>query len=174
MKRIGIFSGTFDPIHNGHLAFAQAAIKSHNLSKVIFIIEQSPRRKNNVTPYEMRTEMLRRAIAARADFDIVEAPEQQLTLAGTLPYLRVLFKDADIYLLVGEDVAKDIKNWPGAKKLLRGLAVIVAQRGAEGLTGVSSSKIRSSITKDQPNLAVPPTVAHYIKAHKLYESASSE
>jgi nicotinate-nucleotide adenylyltransferase len=172
--KIGVFAGTFDPIHNGHLAFAEAAIKSHGLDKVIFIIERQPRGKSQVTPYKLRHEMLGRAIASNANFDIVEAPENQLTLAGTLPYLQKLFKNAHIHFLMGQDVASSAKNWPNAKHLLSQITIIEAKRSGDGAKSASSSQIREAIALGKYSSYLPPAVARYIKSHKLYTSASSE
>jgi nicotinate-nucleotide adenylyltransferase len=48
MKKIGIFAGTFDPIHEGHVAFAQAVLADLSLDKIYFLPERQPRRKTNV------------------------------------------------------------------------------------------------------------------------------
>ncbi|HVI69805.1 MAG TPA: adenylyltransferase/cytidyltransferase family protein, partial [Magnetospirillaceae bacterium] len=61
MKRVGVFSGTFDPVHRGHLAFALSAQKRAQLDTVVFLPEHSPRGKIAVGSFTHRLEMLRLA-----------------------------------------------------------------------------------------------------------------
>ena len=61
--RVGIYPGAFDPVHKGHIAFALAAITAHQLDKVFFLPEPSPRHKQGVKALDHRVEMVRLATA---------------------------------------------------------------------------------------------------------------
>ncbi|HEU5121705.1 MAG TPA: adenylyltransferase/cytidyltransferase family protein, partial [Candidatus Saccharimonadales bacterium] len=67
MRRIGIYSGTFDPVHYGHIAFAASAIRACNLDEVVFLPEPQPRYKAGVTDIAHRLALLTMATAAQSN-----------------------------------------------------------------------------------------------------------
>ncbi|MBI1857228.1 adenylyltransferase/cytidyltransferase family protein [Candidatus Saccharibacteria bacterium] len=118
-SRIGIYSGTFDPVHDGHIAFANAALKQCNLDKIFFLVEPRPRRKQGVKAFEHRTEMVRLAIKNEHSLGSIVLNQQRFTPADTLPLLTERFKGADLYMLIGDDMLDHLAGWPHVECLLQ-------------------------------------------------------
>jgi nicotinate-nucleotide adenylyltransferase len=201
MARIGIFSGTFDPVHVGHIAFCKAAAQAAGLSKVILLPEARPRYKQPHTPYTHRVAMLKLAIQHEPGLEVLQLADEQFTVTHTLPQLQQQFPEDELYLLLGSDVAHGItKGWPGLETLLGRMQLIVGVRGqqtphsVQGLlqtlrqmypqTNVrativqsphayaASSRVRAALPAAQQT-SVIPTVAEYISAYNLYAGAAA-
>ena len=127
MANIGIFSGTFDPVHTGHIAFALAAIHQANLERVIFLPERHPRNKLNVTPFNSRLDMIKLAIQNHPFFGVAELEEEQFTVAATLCVLQQRY-GRDLSLLIGADVAATLHSWPEIDQLVKKMEFVVALR----------------------------------------------
>ncbi|HSX00592.1 MAG TPA: adenylyltransferase/cytidyltransferase family protein, partial [Patescibacteria group bacterium] len=84
-QTIGIYSGTFDPIHVGHIAFAKEVARELTLDTVIFLPEQRPRGKQRVTDIHHRVELIKQSIQNDNQLQILSLPMQQFTVAETLP-----------------------------------------------------------------------------------------
>lgn len=180
MRKIGIFSGTFDPIHHGHLTFAKVAADEVSLDKVYFLIEPEPRNKQAVTDYNHRQAMLQLAIKNQPALDLLEVSTKQFDLEHTLPELQSRFNEDQLYLLMGSEV-NSLSNWPGIDKVSK-LSFIIAARSDHSLPKVPSHiqyrmlrselpAISSSQIRNNPNKATKLTVqsvAGYIHQHKLY------
>jgi nicotinate-nucleotide adenylyltransferase len=194
--RIGVLGGTFDPIHEGHLAAAKAAVECARLSRVLFVpTGQPPHRRPAEAAAEHRLEMTRLAIAGDDRFDVSDI---ELRRAGasftsdTLRELRALYPEGELFLILGWDAAQLFTTWHEPEKV-RALAtiVVVARPGsgspqpadleAAGLEGdkvivclehtpdISASAIRHDIKVGRPITGkVPPAVEKYIAAHHLY------
>ncbi|HKX73308.1 MAG TPA: adenylyltransferase/cytidyltransferase family protein [Candidatus Saccharimonadales bacterium] len=181
MARIGIFAGTFDPVHNGHVAFALAAMNDCHLDSVVFLPEREPRGKHGVTPIGHRVAMLECVVADRPDFSLLQLAEPQFDVRATLPQLQRRFAGDELFLLVGSDVAAHIVRWDGAKELLAAMEVVIGQRAGDPLpqlpvstivlptvqAHVAASDIRSGLSQD-----IAPDVRKYIDAHHLYGMAT--
>jgi nicotinate-nucleotide adenylyltransferase len=177
MGKVGIFAGTFDPIHNGHIAFANQAIVACNLQKVIFLPERQPRYKTQVASIEHRMAMIHDAIANNAKYDVLQLPEQQFSVSQTLPELQKLFPNDRLVLLVGSDVASNMAQWPDSTQLFASTDIIVGMRANTAkpelpgrvtflehtLPHVTSSSVREGAVRD-----VAPVVRKYISRHRLY------
>lgn len=200
-KRIGIYSGSFDPVHNGHLAFAQAALNS-GLEKVMFLVEPQPWRKQGVRALEHRIAMVQLAIAHSPKLGVVITERAKVTVHETLPALQKRFKGYELVLLFGDDVvsymAEHIAAWPHIKDLASSASLIIATRKLRqaevakqlaflereyglpfkyefiepGMAGVSSSLIRLAVKKGKPADGLPAAVAGYIRKNGLYASAA--
>jgi nicotinate-nucleotide adenylyltransferase len=131
MQRIGIYSGTFDPVHDGHVAFARETLRLHKLDKVMFLPERSPRGKVSVTPLGMRAEQIRQAITPYAALGLVVLDQPTFTVADTLPELSQRFPGAQLFILMGSDVARSLPTWPGLAQLLTTTSLIVGLRNAD-------------------------------------------
>lgn len=164
MKKIGIFSGTFDPIHNGHISFALNTVSKKRLDEVIFLPERQPRHKKGVSDFKQRLEMLRLATKPHKQLEVFELPDTQFSVSKTMPKLQKKFKGAELYFLFGSDVAAKIPTWPGAEELGN---VIVALRGSSG--NPDSQITGTAIRHGGLNNAVPKSVQTYIKQHNLYQ-----
>ena len=178
MKRVGIFPGTFDPVHNGHIAFALASAKVAGLDKVVLIPEPKPRTKKYVTDIAHRLKMLELVADKYENISVFKPDHDQFSVARTLPFFIERFPRTQLYLLVGSDVIAHLPNWPDAKKLLENMQIITAQRGLHKITNpglakhiihtnfndISSSKIRKQIKKDY----LSPEIYEYSNLNKLY------
>lgn len=129
MKRIGIFAGTFDPVHKGHISFALQAIEAAGLDKVIFLPELRPRHKQDVTHQSHRIEMIKLAIKAYPKLGLLELPDKQFSVATSLPRLIQKYPDTQMLMLIGTDVLAHISVWPHTKALLKKVGLVVAVRG---------------------------------------------
>jgi len=196
MKRIGIIGGTFDPIHLGHLAAAEAARRGFSLDRVIFVPAGNPPHKSGaISPATQRLEMVR---TATADNPYFEVSDYEVLKKGksytieTIEYFRKLTKaDWEIFFITGSDAIVEILTWKNISRLIQLCEFIaVARPGHVDLQGISnlpqfvrervyglevpglsisSTEIRNNIRqgKSIKELA-SPCVADYIQANGLY------
>ena len=195
MARIGIFSGTFDPVHKGHIAFCLAAIAAAGLDRVVLLPEPEPRGKDHAAPLAHRLAMLRLAIQTEPSLDVVTLPGQRFSVAETLPELQRRFAGDELSLLVGSDVVRSFEHgWPGLPQLLGHMRLVIGLRGNDTQTDMEQALaavsrrfpavpyIRSILVGSPQPLAassavrargpraagVAPPVAAYIATHQLY------
>lgn len=178
MAKIGIFAGTFDPIHNGHIAYAQQAIAVCNLHKVVFVPEPQPRSKAHVSELSHRLAMLTLVSKNNPQFEILELDDAQFTVAKTLPVLKSLYKNYQLAMLVGSDVAAKIAAWPDVKELFASTEIIVGLRAGDQkpslpvaatfLSGPRASVAARAVRQGDFS-GVPPAVRDYIFANHLYD-----
>src|SRR3546814_8156923 len=88
MTKIGIYSGSFDPVHSGHISFALHAKQAANLDEVYFLQECMPSNKPFVEHYGHRVAMLNRATKPYKDINIIELVAKNFTILKTLPRLK--------------------------------------------------------------------------------------
>ena len=124
IKKIALFGGTFDPIHNGHIEVAQFATNEIGAEKVILIPARRSPHKNfkPVACAEDRIKMISLAIADRDNFEIndceITRPEPSYTL-DTVEYFRGKYDyEAELYLLIGADGLKDLAKWYRIRDLM--------------------------------------------------------
>jgi nicotinate-nucleotide adenylyltransferase len=192
--KLGIYGGSFDPVHLGHLLVAQAALEELGLDKFFFVpAAQSPFKPDaKPAPDAVRLQLLRLALAGKSNCEI---DEQEIRRGGTSYTIDTLrdyaksFPGAELFYLIGADNAAKLNEWRAANELAA-LAefVVVPRPGTAGKSpapnfpapfrgralkgfqfGVSSSQIRARVKKGLPieNL-VAPAVAEAIQAAKLY------
>lgn len=192
-KRIGVYSGTFDPVHNGHVGFAVRALEVAKLDEVIFIPEKLPRGKeNDVTDLSHRFELLVRAIEPYEGLGVRILTADRFCVLGTMPELRAMFDDAELFMLLGSDVVRTFPDrWNNLDDLFSEMKLIVGLRAGDNrretrkilrhldvsvrpkvifvdspLSAVNSTRVRVAGTERD----VAPEVSSYIKQHKLYQS----
>ena len=117
-RHVGVYSGSFDPIHEGHIAFAKEAARVCNLETVIFMPERFPRGKPNATPISERLTELE-IVLADTPFEVLDASADQFTVDETLTELEALYPEANFTFLVGSDVALNLPNWKNIDHLSR-------------------------------------------------------
>jgi nicotinate-nucleotide adenylyltransferase len=194
--RIGLLGGTFDPIHAGHLAAAEAAIGCARLDRVIFIpTARPPHRPPAVAPAQQRLEMCKLATADEARFavsDLELKRDGPSYTVDTLLELRREHPNDELSLILGWDAARMFLSWRRPEEVRRlASIVVVARPGSEapreadlkpaGLEGegvvlclwptpdVSASQIRRAIAAGESIAGkVPGAVERYITAHRLY------
>ena len=133
MQPIGIFGGTFDPIHFGHLRLAEEMAEGLGLSRVRFIpAGQPPHRGVPRTTATRRLEMVRRAIAGNPRFEVdareVQRPEPSYTV-DTLTALRAeLGNEQPLWLLLGTDAFRGLPTWHEWRRLFELANIAVAAR----------------------------------------------
>jgi nicotinate-nucleotide adenylyltransferase len=193
VKKIGIFAGTFDPVHNGHLAFAEAALKQ-GLDKVMFLVEPRPRRKQGVRALEHRIAMVQAAIKDHPKLGTIVLEQARFTPHETLPALQARFKGYRLVLLFGDDVIAHIAHWPHVEELVSSVELMIASRHGKAqqlhenmetlhkvrhlkftygfvdprCPEISSSKLRAMLRRRQQPQDIPDVVYRYIKSHRLY------
>ena len=169
---IGLFGGTFDPIHRGHLALARAARERCKLSRILFVPADVPPHKQlqPLSAFAHRYAMIAMATAAEKDFvpSLLEAPEDfdgggpgkgktrvakpNYTI-DTIRRLKQSFKKADgLFLLIGIDAFDEIANWHQAEALFRECEFVVASRPGFSLADVANAmpeslRPRQEVTK---------------------------
>jgi len=118
-RHIGIYAGTFDPIHAGHLAFAQEAQQFFGLDQVVLLPEAEPRNKPGVAPLSGRMAHVQREIAAFPGLLAMQLAARRFTVHDALPELYATFGREGLVFLFGSDVAPSFVHWPGIEYLLR-------------------------------------------------------
>lgn len=131
MHKIGLFAGTFDPVHIGHLEFAKLAQEVCGLEKVLFMPEDRPRGKVKVTPLKKRIDMLRVALKGINDFEVHETGEEHFTLSATMPKIRADYPGSEYIVLLGSDTAVNLPKWEGVEDTEIGLQYLIAFRGKQ-------------------------------------------
>jgi nicotinate-nucleotide adenylyltransferase len=128
LKRIGIYAGTFDPVHAGHVAFALQAVQAAKLDRVYFLPERRPRAKQQVEHFGHRVAMLKRAFEPHPKLKVMELVDVNFSVARTLPKIREMFADDELVFLFGSDVVPSIADWPNAKNLLKDNEFVIGLR----------------------------------------------
>ena len=137
--RVGVFGGTFDPIHLGHLAVARSIQSSLGLDNVIFVPAGQPWLKADtpVSRVKDRVQMLRLALARRRAFELstIEAdrPGPSYTVDTIETLQRQLGSDADLFFLLGSDALMDIARWKEPQRLIQLCQLVAFARPGFGL-----------------------------------------
>lgn len=201
--RLGVFGGTFDPVHYGHLVAAEEVRYRLRLDKVLFVPAGMPPHKldHDITPTRHRLAMLELAIASNPGFALSRVDIDRHGPCYTVDTLALLHEEygpgTELFFLMGMDSLADLLTWKEPERLIR-LAWIVAvgrprfqadvdeldkvlPGAAERicivdtpLMEVSSSDIRQRVREGAPiRYQVPEAVEAYIRAHRLYVAESS-
>ena len=190
--RIGLYGGSFDPVHLGHLLVAQAAREEVALDRVVFIpAAQSPFKPGRqMTSDALRLRMLRLALAGRNDWEI---DDQELRRGGvsysieTVRNYPATNSGAELFYLIGADHVEQLPKWRESAELARRVQILVIPRPGEARKelpagfvgrhlagfplGVSSSQIRERVRTNKPvDLLTGPAVAEVILHNGLYLS----
>ena len=133
-QKTGILGGTFDPVHNGHLALAEAAGKLCDLSEIVLIPAAVPPHKQNrqVTDFSHRAAMLEIAVKERPTLHVstIEQllPSPSFTI-DTLQYLKLHSGvDLELFFIIGADAFLDILSWKKCQEVLAASHFIVFSR----------------------------------------------
>lgn len=133
MSKIGVFGGTFDPIHLGHLYIAYEAKTTLGLDKIIFMPSGNPphKQQKKVTNSCMRYEMVKKAIDGYEKFEVsdyeIKKIEKSYTYE-TLEYLKDNYKDSEIYFITGGDCLIELHNWKNVWHILKLCKFVVFNR----------------------------------------------
>lgn len=190
MKRIGLYGGSFDPVHLGHLLVAQAACEEAGLDRLFFIpAAQSPfKPEGQPAPAAERLRLLRLALAGKCNYEIDEQEIGRGGVSYTIDTVRDYarrFSGAELFYLIGADHVPSLAKWREAEELARLLEFIATPRPGEkeaafpasfrGRTlkgfplGVSASQIRARVKAGLSiEHLVSPAVAEAIRNYRLY------
>ena len=131
--RVGIFGGTFDPVHSGHLILAEQCREKGRLDEVWFVPAPRPPHKDEpaLTRFEQRVEMLALAMAGNPAFRIDEVEKERVGpsyTADTLTELRRRHPTHEFFLLVGSDTLADLPHWHEPLRVLEQASLLVVAR----------------------------------------------
>jgi nicotinate-nucleotide adenylyltransferase len=202
-KRVGIMGGTFNPIHNGHLAIARAVLDTCSLDFVIFMPNGAPAYKDHPTIDDAdREQMVKLAITGQPGFvysDFEIAQHDITYTANTLPAYQKLHPDWELYYIVGSDSLCYMDRWYHPEVIFSSAKVIAACRDTQtpqemeqyrnflteryhgdirlvynALIPISSTQVRKAIAENQSvEDLIPPQVFHYIQERGLYHGKGS-
>lgn len=194
MRKIGVFSGTFDPIHIAHVEDCLVATAALELDTVCILLEKKPVRKVDVTDYKDRLEMVKLATSEYRRINVLDFDENNVTVGSALNVLDSKFANAEYWYILGSDLLKYIENWQDFDKLIANFNLCVVLRKnsekdavvsnlkkiseknpdlkikilPEVWSEVSSSKIRDEINKTGTSKLIHPDVLNFIKDNILY------
>ncbi len=202
-EQIGLFGGTFDPPHLGHLILASEAYSQLELNRLLWILTPEPPHKQDqdITSIEHRLAMVELAIQDNHDFELsrveLDRPGPHYTL-DTVELVAKQYPNADITPIIGGDSLRDLPTWHRPKELLQACHWVgVMHRPGEqenlealerSLPGISSKvhyvdaplleiasrEIRSRISNGQPyRYYLPSRVYEYIEQNHLYHQSEA-
>ena len=198
-ERIGLFGGTFDPPHLGHLILASEGCAQLKLTHLLWVLTPDPPHKRNqrITPLKHRLAMVRLAVADNPSFELsrveLDRPGPHYTL-DTVRMVASQNPNVDIILIIGGDSLRDLPTWrfpadlvsvcrligvmrrpgdsadlPALERVLPGIQAKVRFVDVP-LLEISSSEIRKRALKGKPfRYYLSPPVYDYIQQHHLYQ-----
>ena len=195
MKRAALFGGTFDPVHNAHLALARAALQALALDEVRWVPAGQPWQKARaITPAAHREAMLRLVLAEEPRFVLERIELERAGPSYTLDTVQALRRaepGTEWVLLIGQDQYAGLHTWHGWQTLLGLVRLAVARRpGASHavntdveraghqavplpMMDISATEIRARAAAGRDiSQLVPPAVARYIETNRLYRGTT--
>ena len=201
--RIGVYGGTFDPIHLGHLILAETCREACELDQVWFVVAGAPPHKlGGRTDANHRVEMARLAVAGNPAFEVSERETRRPGphySVDTLEAIRADHPDDDLFFLIGGDSLVDLPQWREPGRILSLASLVVANRPGFDLPelslgipedpahparpirhvaippiGIASTEIRRKLLEGRSiRYGVPRSVEAYIDAHRLYRTGTA-
>lgn len=191
MKRIGLFGGSFDPVHNAHVALAKVALAQLNLDELRWIPVGRPWQKTRplAAPAD-REAMVRLAIADESRFMLERSELRRRGMSFTLDTVRELQAAEpgnDWFLVLGQDQYAGLHTWRDWRDLVDLVTLVIAPRPGAApvnpqvastphrsvalpMMNESSTDVRELIAAGRPiDGLVPEPVARYIERHHLYQ-----
>ena len=184
--KIGLFFGSFNPVHCGHLAIAQAFLTQARLDQLWWIISpQNPHKSPiELAPFSHRLAMMKIALSHQPDqiiSDVEEAMPKPSYTIDTLAFLEKQFPQNHWVLLMGSDSWNRLPTWKKGDEIENKYSIFVYPRTGEHeirtgsyhlLAGtfhdVSSSHVRKEIQNQENSDCIDPMVLQYIQDHQLY------
>ena len=196
MKRVGLFGGSFDPVHDAHLALATTALQQLELDEVRWIPVGQPWQKTRrLADAADREAMVRLAIAGEPRFVLDRSELRRRGPSFTLDTVHELIAAdpaAERFLILGQDQYASLHTWRDWRELLGLVTLAIANRPGAALAvntqiakvehqamllpmmEVSSTEVRRRVAAGE-SIAdlVPDAVARYIEQHRLYREAGN-
>ena len=184
MLKLGIYGGTFDPIHHGHLILAREGIENLGLERVLFVpAAASPFKDYPAASAQLRLSMLRAAIEGETGFAVddceLRRPPPSYAI-DTVEQIRAQEGDAEIYYLLGEDNVSELPKWHRFSELEKMVRFVILDRTGSGKKhnyptlhrriDISATEIRKRVASGQSiRYFVPTMVEEIIRREKLYQ-----
>jgi nicotinate-nucleotide adenylyltransferase len=190
--RLGLYGGTFDPIHLGHLILAEACREACALDRVWFVVAGAPPHKpEGRTDVNHRLEMARLAVAGNPAFEVSEIETRRPGPHYSVETLEAVARDRpddDLFFLIGEDSLVDLPHWRSPDQILKLASLVVANRpgfeppaleippGSRTIhrvtippIGIASHEVRRNRREGRSiRYQIPRAVEAYMDAHGLY------
>jgi len=164
-ERIGIFGGTFDPPHNGHLTLAAEALRQLDLSRVLWVLTPVPPHKHGqlITPADHRLEMVMLTIAGEPRYELsrveFDRPQPHFSV-DTLRLLRERHPDDALIFLMGGDSLRDLPAWERPAELIRRCDELgVLRRPGDNVDLLTLERILPGLTEKVRFVDAPPQSA---------------
>jgi nicotinate-nucleotide adenylyltransferase len=185
--RVGVFGGTFDPVHVGHLAIALAALESVPLDRVLFVpVRRSPLKdRDPLASVADRVAMLEAAIAGEPRFALSRVELEREGVSYTVDTLEALRSEGgELFLILGSDALADLARWRAPDRIRELSTILVAARpGAPEADpmhrarafdaprlDISSRELRARAARGMSlRYLVPDAVWEHITKHRLYQ-----
>lgn len=170
-RKVGVFGGTFDPVHFGHLNLAISLMEACALNQVLFVPAfQSPFKENTPPSASAahRSAMLQLAIAPIKAFKLIDWELLQEGPSYAIDTVRKLAKDSslELHYLLGQDHQATFHRWKDADELARLAPPLFESRRFE----ISSTEVRERLSRHQYcGHLIPAPVLEYIQHHQIYE-----
>lgn len=185
--RLGIFGGTFDPVHVGHLAIAHAALESVPLDRILFVpAQRSPLKdRGPVASAADRLTMLEAAVRDEPRFSISRTELERQGPSYTVETLERLAGEDQLYLVLGSDAMADFRRWKDPDRIARLATLAIAERPGAPLLpddatmvrfdaprlDISSRELRARAARGRSlRYLVPHAVWRYIEDRGLYRA----
>jgi len=185
LRRIGIYGGTFDPIHHGHLILAREARERLDLEKIVFVpTAMSPFKIAPATSAADRLEMLEAAVSGEESFAIDQIELHRAPPSYTVDTIEVIRdrdKDVQLFYLLGQDNVTDLPKWHRFDELAKMVQFVVLDRtgGAPAnhshivvhrKIDISATEIRKRVASHRSiRYLVPAAVEEIIRSRGLYQ-----
>jgi nicotinate-nucleotide adenylyltransferase len=185
LKKIGIYGGSFDPIHHAHLILAREALESLQLSEVIFVLAaQSPHKTQSESAApEVRWDMLTAAVGGEMGFSASRLEHDRPTPSysiDTVEQLRAENPAAEFLFLIGEDNLAKLESWHRFAELRELVQFVVLDRSGTAVEypypvirrriDISATTIRNRVARGQSiRYLVPEAVERIIRRDNLYQ-----
>lgn len=133
-KKVGLFGGTFDPVHHGHLIIAQTVMERASLDRMIFIPSARPPHKGEDIMFDaaVRFSLLSRALRDNEFFSVSDVEMRRKGLSYTIDTIREMKAqyppETEFFFLVGRDNLYEIQTWRNPRGILEECTVLVAER----------------------------------------------
>jgi nicotinate-nucleotide adenylyltransferase len=183
--RIGIYGGTFNPVHHGHLILARQALEEFKLDRLVFVpAAESPFKiQNHSAPAGDRLAMLRLATAGEDRFSVDPLEIERGGISYSIDTVKLFCNrdpGAELFFLVGEDNADRLTEWHRFEELKKLVYFVVLSRSEDFQSPeypvvqrrieISSTEIRNRVANQESiTYLVPESVKHYIEQHQLYQ-----
>ena len=192
-KKIGVFGGTFDPVHKGHSKVVDAVKKEIRPDKIYVVPARNPwmKKDKKIASFKHRVEMLKIVFGKTENIEIMadEKEEEISYTKTTLTKIEKKHPGSDLYLVLGEDVMTRLNEWKDIKEILKKVTVVCVKRGEQAgndiarqfkeinqearvfvLEKVNSSASSTEYKKNNKTSFISKDVLKYIYKNNVYKN----